>query len=288
MDTNKLKYFVTIAEMGSLTKASQLLRISHSGLSKAISSLESETQLKLFRPQGRGLEITHDGKWFYQKAREILKISDEISRGQKKQQTFVRIGISSIVAMTCAGILVHELNLPLLLDEVDVGDVEAKIIGNDIDFGIAFIPSPKPELEYLEIGEVIFNSFAREDLLSQLSTDSIPYVIPVNEYAANPMGYKNRDGWPADALREPRFAVSGFAIALDLLRSGQAAIYMPTFVMLLENKERPEGQKIVAVKGHEAAKTIRKLYLVKRQAMEESKDMKKAVKTIRKICCSKF
>ena len=78
MDTHRLRYFCTIAETGSLTKASEILGISHSGLSKAITALEDETNLQLFRPQGRGLEITKDGKWFYQKAQEILKIENEI------------------------------------------------------------------------------------------------------------------------------------------------------------------------------------------------------------------
>lgn len=68
MDTNKLKYFVAVAETGSLTKASKILGISHSGLSKAVSALETEAKLKLFRPQGRGLEITLEGKWFYLEA----------------------------------------------------------------------------------------------------------------------------------------------------------------------------------------------------------------------------
>ena len=77
METHRLRYFCAIAETGSLTKASEILGISHSGLSKAVSVLEMETHLKLFRPLGRGLEITSDGKWLYQKAQQILKIENE-------------------------------------------------------------------------------------------------------------------------------------------------------------------------------------------------------------------
>jgi DNA-binding transcriptional LysR family regulator len=287
MDTDKLRYFSTVAETGSLTKASQLLGISHSGLSKALSALEVEVKIKLFRPQGRGLEITSEGRWFYQKAQEILKIADEVLKGTKEKRSLVRIGLSGVIVMTCSGSLAEEVGTPLMLHEIDVGEVEGKIIGDELDFGIAFIPSPKPELEYLEIGEVRFNSHVRDDLMKRLTADSLPYAVPVSDFPFNPLGYRNRDGWPNDVPRTAYFSVSGFAIALDLLRAGQAAIYMPDFVASLENSQSPNRPKIVPVKEHKAAQTRRKLFLVKRQAAEESTEMKKVAKVVRRICCAK-
>jgi DNA-binding transcriptional LysR family regulator len=286
MDTDKLRYFTIIAETGSLTKASQILGISHSGLSKAVRTLESETKLKLFRPQGRGLEITQEGKWLYQKAQEILKIAAEISKPQTERHAFIRIGLSGVIAKTCAGALAAEFEEQLMLHEIDIGEIEGKIVGGDLDFGLAFIPSPKPELEYLEIGEVRFNSHVREDLLGKMSPETLPYVVPVSEFPSNPLGYRTRDGWPYDVPRTSFFAVSGFAIALDLLRSGEAAIYMPDFVATLENARSANRSKIISVKAHKAAATKRKLFLVKRQSVEESPEMKRATKIIRRICCS--
>lgn len=286
MDTDKLRYFVMIAETGSLTKAAQIIGISHSGLSKAISALEAESNVKLFRPLGRGLEITPEGKWFYQKAQEILKIADEIYQAKELERLPVRIGISGAIVITCAGHLAEELKQPMQLVEIDVGEVEAKIIGGEIDFGIAFIPSPKPELEYLEIGEVRFGSYARADFLKTNDSANLPFVVPASDYAFNPLGYKNRDGWPKDIPRNPRFAVSGFAVALDLLRAGQAGVYMPEFVAQLEN-DRSGSEMIVAVPEHKKAQTLRKLFLVKRQIVEESAEMKKVAKVMRRICCVK-
>jgi DNA-binding transcriptional LysR family regulator len=156
------------------------LGISHSGLSKAISSLAAEAKLELFRPQGRGLEITESGKWFYQKAQEILKIENEISSGIKPAQVAVGIELSEVLAMACAGALAKELPGALTLLETDIGESEGKIMINEIDFGLSFASAPKPELEYLDIGELRFNAFVRADLLKATSFDQLPFAVPAS------------------------------------------------------------------------------------------------------------
>lgn len=280
MDTDKLRYFSAVAESGSLTRAAQILGISHSGLSKAISALEEETQVALFRPLGRGLEITQEGKWLYTKAQEILKIADEIRRGKKVEKSVVRIGLSEVLAITCAGALAEEFAEPIALSVTDVGELEGKIVSGELDFGLAFVPSPRAELEYLEVGEVRMNSYAREDLAKRFEASEIPFVVPSTEAPFNPLGYRIRDGWPKDIARNPFFSASCFAIAIDLLRAGKAAAYMPDFIAAQE-------EKIVKVKAHAKAETKRKLFLVKPQAAEESREMKKAAKVLRKICCGR-
>lgn len=286
MGTYRLRYFCTIAETGSLTKASEVLGISHSGLSKAVSVLEDQTKLKLFRPQGRGLEITSEGKWFYQKALEILKIETEISTGIKVQTTSVRIGLSEVLAVTCAGLLANEISDPLTIIETDVGELETKILGGDLDFGYIFSPAPKPELEYLEIGEVKFNSFATVDFLKGRSPEQFFFAVPATNLPFNPLGYKIRDGWPQEIPRVPKFAVSGFSVALDLLRMSESIVYMPNFVATLENERHTDKFSIVKVPHHRDAESRRKLFLVKLKNTQESKEMKKLSKTLRKTCCS--
>jgi DNA-binding transcriptional LysR family regulator len=286
MDTYRLRYFCAIAETGSLTKASEVLGISHSGLSKAISVLEEETKLKLFRPQGRGLEITKDGKWLYQKAQEILKIENEISAGIKTETTSVRIGLSEVIATTCAGLIAREISEALKIIETDVGELESKILGGELDFGYVFSPAPKPELEYLEIGDVKFNSFAKADFLKERKIDEYFFVVPATNLPFNPLGYKIRDGWPQEIPRISKFAVSGFSIALDLLRAGESIVYMPNFVASLENERKTEGPSIVKVPHHREAESQRQLFLVKPKNVEETKEMKKVSKILRKICCS--
>lgn len=286
MDTNRLKYFCAIAETGSLTRASQLLGISHSGLSKAISSLEEETKLKLFLPMGRGLEITQEGKWFYQKAQEILQINDEIMRGLKTDVRPLQIGLSEVFAITCAGVLAEEFTEPLKLLEGEIGEIEGKILNGELDFGIVFSPSPKIELEFLEIGKVKFKSYGRKDLVQKLKPEELPYIVPAHDFPFNPLGYKIRDGWPTDITRNPVFSVSHFSIAMSLVRNGKGIAYMPDFVAAIEN-EQNQKLGLVPIDDHLKAETTRSVFLVKTKVSEETKSMKRLAKVIRQICSKK-
>lgn len=285
MDTNRLKYFCTIAETGSLTEASKILNISHSGLSKAVTSLEDETKLKLFQSHGRGLEITEEGKWFYQKALEILKIVNEVSGGLKKESSVLRIGLSQILATTCAGLIARELNQSMDIIEVEVGEAEQKILNGELDFAFVFSPSPMTGIEYLELGDVRFNSYGREDFIKGKRPQELFFTVPATQYPFNPMGHKVRDGWPLDIPRIQRFSVSDFSVALDLLRSGESALYMPNYVAILENEKTFEKNKFVKIPEHKVAESKRNLLLAKSSKSVESKEMKKVSKILRKHCC---
>lgn len=285
METIRLKYFCTVAETGSLTKAAQILGVSHSGLSKSISTLQSETKLQLFQPQGRGLEITEQGKWFYKKAIEILKIENEVLTGAQPAKSTIRIGLSEVIAVSCAGAIAEEITEQITIVEADVGEVENKIINHELDFGFTFSPAPQIEVDYLELGRVKFNAYASEDYLKKVSKNTINYIVPARPAEFNPLGYKARDGWPQNLPRLTTFQVSSFAIALSILRSAQAAVYMPDFIAAQENLQRLEKSHIVKVAFHSEAQGIRKIYLVKNKNSTESKEMKKVSKVLRKNCC---
>lgn len=72
MITKILEAFITTAQVGSFQKASNLLFISSPALIKQINSLEEETGLTLFARTNRGIELTEEGKAFYNLANEIL------------------------------------------------------------------------------------------------------------------------------------------------------------------------------------------------------------------------
>jgi hypothetical protein len=61
---------------------------------------------------------------------------------------------------------------------------------------------------------------------------------------------------------------------------------MPNFVASLENERKTEGPSIVKVPHHREAESQRQLFLVKPKNVEETKEMKKVSKILRKICCS--
>ena len=77
MELRTLKYFVTVAEELNITRAAALLHISQPPLSKQISSLEEELGTPLFIRGKRHLTLTEAGRLLYQRAKDILTLSDK-------------------------------------------------------------------------------------------------------------------------------------------------------------------------------------------------------------------
>jgi DNA-binding transcriptional LysR family regulator len=68
----QLRYFVTVAEEGQMTRAAHKLHIAQPALSQAIAQLESELGLGLLERHARGVALTPAGEAFLPKARAAL------------------------------------------------------------------------------------------------------------------------------------------------------------------------------------------------------------------------
>jgi len=72
MDVKRLRTFVTVADLGTVSKAALRLRISQSALSRQISDLEYECGFKLFDRVGRRLFLTTRGEQVLGDCRGVL------------------------------------------------------------------------------------------------------------------------------------------------------------------------------------------------------------------------
>jgi len=72
MDLKRLRTFVTVADLGTVSKAALRLRISQSALSRQISDLEYECGFKLFDRIGRRLFLTTRGEQLLEDCRGVL------------------------------------------------------------------------------------------------------------------------------------------------------------------------------------------------------------------------
>ncbi|ASV68701.1 LysR family transcriptional regulator [Cytobacillus kochii] len=73
MEIRKLKYFITVADEQSFSKAAQILHISQPSLSNAIIKLENDLKMALFKRDTRSIYLTDIGKVFYQRALHIVR-----------------------------------------------------------------------------------------------------------------------------------------------------------------------------------------------------------------------
>ena len=72
MDLRHMRTFVTVAELGTVSKAALRLRIAQPALSRHISDLEQELGFKLFDRVGRRLLLTGEGEQLLSDCRGLL------------------------------------------------------------------------------------------------------------------------------------------------------------------------------------------------------------------------
>ena len=92
MTIQQLRYAVTISELGSLNKASEILYIAQPSLTSAMQELEKELGITVFSRSGRGVTLTNDGMEFIRYAREVLHqydvLLEKFGRGGTRKKTF--------------------------------------------------------------------------------------------------------------------------------------------------------------------------------------------------------
>ncbi|MDC0418756.1 LysR family transcriptional regulator [Pelagibacteraceae bacterium] len=100
MDWDKLKIFHTVAEASSFTKASTVLNLSQSAISRQIQSLEYALKIKLFERHARGLVLTDNGKYLYQTAHEVIsKLKDvEATFSDEKNKLKGKLTVTTVVS----------------------------------------------------------------------------------------------------------------------------------------------------------------------------------------------
>ena len=101
-DLRQLRYFVTIADAGSFSKASLQLGVAQSALSHHISQMEARLGVALFSRSSKGVEQTESGARFLDHAGAILAAVDaatnDVRDNSKEPGGLVRLGATLTIA----------------------------------------------------------------------------------------------------------------------------------------------------------------------------------------------
>ena len=111
MDTKRLGYFVRVAQDGSLTKASGVLRIAQPALSRQIRMLEEELGLSLFERTARGMQLTEEGDYLLTSVAGPLRDLELAVQNARKFSPKIEGNVTLGMPASIAEVLAHSLAL---------------------------------------------------------------------------------------------------------------------------------------------------------------------------------
>ena len=111
MNLRRLKYFVKIVDIGSLTQASEILHIAQPALSQQLATLEGEFQQQLLVRTKRGVTPTEAGKVLYRHAQIILR---QFEQARSNVKNSARALSGQVSVGLAPGTAASALALPLL------------------------------------------------------------------------------------------------------------------------------------------------------------------------------
>lgn len=287
MDTKKLRFFITLSETGNMREAAHLLNISHAGLSKAIHTLEDEIGATLITKDGRSIRVTPMGRKLIRKMNKCLEAEQDLLSevtGSSKN-TKIGIGTFEVFSTYLSPSIARQLaNInEVTFQELIPGDLEEEMILGDIDFGISYIPVPKPDLDHLEVSKIKMGVFAGNDFpIGGVPLDALPFVIPVSNVQGAPTKVKGLDGWPDDRIkRNIRYTVSLMETALALVRENLAVGYFPKFIAELHNRSIKPEFRLKELPIPDKVSVTQPVYAIKRKDCLEDAPFKAICRVLR-------
>jgi LysR family nitrogen assimilation transcriptional regulator len=103
MDLLEIRYFVEIAEAGSLSRAAVRLGVSQPALTRQLRKLESELRVDLFYRHGRGVALTEPGERLRAAGTEILRQLHDVKEDLQARSSLVTGSIALGLPPSIAG-----------------------------------------------------------------------------------------------------------------------------------------------------------------------------------------
>jgi LysR family nitrogen assimilation transcriptional regulator len=172
MDIKQLRYFIAIAEEGSLTAASVRLGVAQPSLSQHVIKIEDELGVQLIHRSTRGVVITPSGEILLEHAREICRqmsvCQELVRRSSNVPQGTVAFGLPPSVSMVLSVPLAEtvRVELPkvkLRVIEAMSGFVASWLQDETVDLGFLYDLGNARNLEVRELMEEELHFFAAPD-----------------------------------------------------------------------------------------------------------------------------
>ncbi|MEC0304943.1 LysR family transcriptional regulator [Terribacillus saccharophilus] len=160
MELRVLRYFLTVAREGSITKAANFLHVTQPTLSRQLKDLELDLGKKLFIRSSHSISLTNEGILLKKRAEEIVYMADKLKTEFRSMKETVSgdvyIGGGETDAMRQIARIIKKLQVsyPNVRYHIYSGneeDVTDRLDKGMLDFGILIEPANLSKYNYLNI-----------------------------------------------------------------------------------------------------------------------------------------
>lgn len=230
MNPYHLKYFYDTCQNRSLSKAADINYISHSAVSQAIKSLESQLSVKLLYHAKRKFELTAEGQLLFQNSKELFDNFEKLIYSIQPSRVLtgeLRVGVSHSIAM---GLIDKALssfckNHPLIRLKLHIGNstsLETLLNSRQIDIGFGIEDGNFVTNERQEVGAGKFILIAVKNCKNKdhfLVGDKGREVLVLRKFLK-------------DKLPNARFSeIQSWSILVNLAEEGTGVALVPDFLI---------------------------------------------------------
>ncbi|HZS05160.1 MAG TPA: LysR family transcriptional regulator [Blastocatellia bacterium] len=156
MEIRQLRTFLAIAETRSFTRAAQRVHLTQAAVSAQIKALESEIGTPLFARVNKKVYLTEAGGILLGRAQKIVRGHDEalfaLAEITQAEGGRLRLGTASTMASIhplpkiLADLKIRHPQAQITVFRGTSAEIVARILGNDLDFGLASLPVEAPDI----------------------------------------------------------------------------------------------------------------------------------------------
>jgi len=173
LDFRRLRYFLAIADCGSISAAARLLNVAQPALSYHMSEMERLLGQPLFDRSREGVRLTEAGGALRRYAREIIDKVDEAETAlqgltrKRKTTRRIRIAVISSLAADLVPILLETMarecpDVILRISEGGTREIEQKLERNETDLAVYLTSTHRPGEQPLATEQLYFLAPAAE------------------------------------------------------------------------------------------------------------------------------
>lgn len=226
MDSKKLEILMTAADLGSFTKASEVVGYTQSGLTHMMNALEREIGFPLLQRNHNGIQLTQEGAQLMPAIREFLRananLENQISALLEQKKEVIRIAAYASIAMHWMPEILYRF----------------RRVCPNVDVDLRMVDHALEPFELLESGktDVIFSG--------KRSCGCCDWTPLYNEimYAILPKDYplRNADGFPLTEFSGKKFLMPYGRFDIDVM-----AVTEPAGVKLDAKTNRVDDETVI-------------------------------------------